>query len=150
MFFRFLSSTVRVTCVRAIFSLLALLVAIAGPALLLAFQVVDGDDYHDHYDDGGVDDDDDHGNPRTSRCHCWPGPSSCLSGSWSGMLMREIMMGLMVRSMIRYVIPSCLQILASEQEDASLTTELWFGVEVSTTNPRNHHNTLYHTIPYGI
>jgi len=57
---RFLSSTVRVTCVRATFSLLALLGAIAGPALLLAFQI-----------------------------------------------------------------------LASEQEDASLTTELWFGVEVA-------------------
>merc|ERR1712212_64879 len=54
---RFLSSTVRVTCVRAT---LSLLVAIAGPALLLAFQI-----------------------------------------------------------------------LASEQEDASLTTELWFGVEVA-------------------
>ena len=38
--FRFLSSTVRLTCVRATFSLLALLVAIAGPALLLAFQVL--------------------------------------------------------------------------------------------------------------
>merc|ERR1712001_255312 len=57
---RFLSSTVRLTCVRATFSLLALLVAIAGPALLLAFQI-----------------------------------------------------------------------LTSEQEDASLTTELWFGVEVA-------------------
>ena len=36
---RFLSSTVRVTCVRATFSLLALLGALAGPALLLSFQV---------------------------------------------------------------------------------------------------------------
>ena len=35
------------------------------------------------------------------------------------------------------------QILASEQEDASLTTELWFGVEVSTTII-----TPYRTIPY--
>jgi len=57
---RFLSSTVRLTCVRATLSFLALLVAIAGPALLLAFQI-----------------------------------------------------------------------LAAEQEDASLTTELWFGVEVA-------------------
>ena len=118
----------RVTCVRVIFSLLALLVAIAGPALLLAFQVVDGDDHDDHDDDGGVDDDDYHDKPRTSRCHGWPGPSS-----WSGMMRIEIMMELMVKSMVRYVMPCCSQILASEQEDASLTTELWFGVEVSTT-----------------
>ena len=52
------------------------------------------------------------------------------------------MMELMVKSMIRYVMPCCSQILASEQEDASLTTELWFGVEVSTTII-----TPYHTIP---
>lgn len=39
LFSRFLFSTVRLTCVRATFSFLALLVAIAGPALLLAFQV---------------------------------------------------------------------------------------------------------------
>ena len=46
----------RLTCVRAIFSLLALLIAIAGPALLLAFQV---DDDH-HHDDHIHDHDDDH------------------------------------------------------------------------------------------
>ena len=80
--FRFLSSTVRVTCVRATFSLLALCIAIAGPALLLAFQVFDDHDDDDNNDFGYDDDDHDGDDPCTLCCHCWACPSSCLSGGW--------------------------------------------------------------------